>query len=233
MRKIEIIAECGVSHNGSLDVAAHMIKCAKEAGADVAKFQLFNAERLIEEINPNLPEYNKKWVKLTELSKDDLALLSKICKEHEIEFMCSVFEPALVEWLEEINVKRYKVPKFLSTDLSLLRQIFLTDKEMIISGAPVNYIKGARYLYCVSNYPTTLEELDFRHDMFDRCYDGFSDHTIGVIAPIVAMSLGAKIIEKHFTLDRTFEGPDHNISAIPEELEMICKFRDGIEIIRS
>lgn len=230
MRKIEIIAECCVNHNGDMRLAAQMIRRAKELGADVAKFQLFNAERLIEEINPTLPEINKKWVKRTELAKDDLVFLSDVCKKYDIEFMSSVFEEDLVEWLEEVNVKRYKIPKFLSTNERLLQRVFSTNKEVIISGIRNRWDK-TKFLYCVSNYPTELKDVWLHPDMFDVDYDGFSDHTLGLAAPIAAMALGAKIVEKHFTLDRQMEGPDHACSVDPMGLGQLCKFRDDLETI--
>jgi len=233
-RKIEIISECGINHNGNMRIAEQMIIESKRFGADVAKFQLFNAERLID-TNPTLPDYNKDWVRRTELSKDDLVFLSKLCKVYNIEFMSSVFSPELVEWLEDVGVERYKIPKWLSTDWQLNKKVMSTGKEIIVSGdARISNwsIPKSKWLYCVPNYPTVLGDIEFSHNMFRYVFDGFSDHTTGVSAAIHAMAIGARIIEKHFTLDFSMEGPDHRCSAEETEMRMICKMRDDIEILR-
>ncbi len=234
-RKIEVISECGINHNGDMSIAEGMIVQSKRCGADVAKFQLFNAEKLID-TNPTLPDYNKEWVRKTELSKDDLALLSKACKKHNIEFMSSVFSPELVEWLEDVGVKRYKIPKFLSTDEKLCEKVLSTGKEVIVSSDLHNkifrrYCHRVKYLYCVPDYPTDLEDVNVSYHLFDDYY-GFSDHTIGISAAIYAMSLGARIIENHFTLGSVMRGPDHILSANVPELRTLCKMRDDIEILR-
>jgi sialic acid synthase SpsE len=246
----EIISECGINHNGDMETAARMIRFSKECGADVVKFQLFNAEELID-TNPTLPDYNKEWVKKTELSKDDLVFLSQLCRDvYDIEFLSSVFSSALVEWLEDVGVKRYKIPKFLNKDVKLCQATLSTGKEVIVStgGAQPHCWKHpidpellphprVRWLYCVSNYPTALEDIklsrhSFRENEFQVSgYDGFSDHTIGTFASTVAMAFGAKIIEKHFTLDKTMDGPDHKCSADIAELKMLCDNRDKLNIL--
>jgi N-acetylneuraminate synthase/N,N'-diacetyllegionaminate synthase len=251
MRKIEIIAECGINHNGNMYFASQMIRRAKALGADVAKFQLFNAERLVEEINPNLPEYNKKWVRQTELSKGDLVFLARTCKTYGIEFMSSVFDVDLVDWLEDINVERYKIPKFLSTNRKLCETVLSTGKNVIVSGdfrppflrhpTEPEFLPHPRValLYCVSEYPAKLQDIKLSASSFRKDkrygvsgYDGFSDHTIGLSAATYAMSLGAGIIEKHFTLDKSLDGPDHKCSISPIELKQLCRLRDDMETLR-
>ena len=251
-KKIEIIAECGINHNGDMLKADYMIAKAKSAGADVAKFQLFNAERLIEEINPGLPDYNKKWVQRTELNKDQLAKLVHVCKRMDIEFMASAFDVEMVEWLEEVGVKRHKIPKFLSTDEKFCRKVMTTGKQVIVSADkrlnflmhPVDpeFIPHPRvsFLYCIAKYPASLTDYrmttgtfrkDRRFDVYG--YDGVSDHTVGISCSVYAMSVGARIVEKHFTLDRGMDGPDHSCSCEFNELWELCKMRDDIEILRS
>jgi N-acetylneuraminate synthase/N,N'-diacetyllegionaminate synthase len=254
-RKIEIIAECGINHNGDMRLATKMIGLAQECGADVAKFQTFDAEQLIRKV-PSLPLYNKEWVRKTELSKDNLFLLANECERYGIEFMSSVFDERSLRWLEEVGVKRYKLASAFATDVELCGKIKETRKEIIASCGHMetttrNYAPTpwwfsyqcpqpwvcvghphVKLLYCVPKYPTKLEELELPDKFgFTGGYWGFSDHTEDILASIVAMSRGARLIEKHFTLDTEKEGPDHFMSIEPPELDELCDTRDEIELI--
>lgn len=261
MRKIEIISECGINHNGDMVKAVEMIMLSAEAGADIAKFQTFDAEELIRKV-PTLPDYNKEWVRKTEFSKDDLFYLAEKCEELGIEFMSSVFDKRSLEWLEEVGVRRYKIASPLATDINLCKKVVDTGKEIIVSSGhlwdhtykehifcPWWFARACphvgdqwdpctcrkiKFLYCVSKYPTALEELELPTAFGDETksgYWGFSDHTEGVTASIVAMARGARMIEKHFTLDRDMDGPDHFMSIELVELQELCDFRDEIELI--
>jgi N-acetylneuraminate synthase/N,N'-diacetyllegionaminate synthase len=149
-----------------------------------------------------------------------------------------------LEWLEEVKVERYKIASDDALNEELCRTIIGKGKPILISDG---YLKSDmdipvyldsmvnNWLYCISEYPTSLDKLNFPSYgggfSARRAYVGFSDHTVGISAAVVAMSLGARIIEKHFTLDKAMPGPDHVCSADPEELRQLCKFRDDIERI--
>ena len=233
MNRPEIIAEIGQNFNGDINLALEMIHKVKDCGADVAKFQVYDAVALFPKEGNPWYDYNCS----TELTKDQIYRLAAECEKVGIEFMASVFDLERIDWLEEIGVKRYKTASRSITDLELINKIIATGKETIISlgmwnGDGFPQIQGAdlKYLYCVSKYPTPLEDVRLSEVDFNK-YAGFSDHTIGVSAHIAAMARGAEIIEKHFTLDQNMYGPDHICSATPEELTQICQFRDDLVLI--
>ena len=250
-RKIEIIAEIGINHNGNVDLAKRMISFARNLGADVAKFQLFNAEKLIA-TNLELSEYNKRFVRQTELSKDKLVEVAKACDMYGIEFMASIFDIDLLPWLEELGVRRHKIPSPCVLNADLCRAVLATGKTTLVSDGYIkrrpSYFRHpaepmylphpqVKWLYCISDYPTLLEDLRFYRGIFDDDvygaynYEGFSDHTIGITAAVCAMANGARIIEKHFTFDKSMDGPDHRCSMNCEELKQLCEMRDEMEII--
>lgn len=244
-RPITVIAEIGINWQGEMDLAREMIWAAKECGADVAKFQLYVPERILDRERPVI----SRWWDLickTELTKARLHILVNECQRAGIPFLTSVFHPDRVEWCEEVGVEWYKVASRSMYDEELARAIHKTKKPCIISYGYYNgYCDALRLLdggwmnekhktlYCVSQYPAPLSEIHLRRGTFfgAGCYDGFSDHTIGITASVVAMSLGAKIIEKHFTMDRKMPGPDHVCSIEPDELHRLCNMRDDIEEI--
>lgn len=225
-KPIEIIVEIGQNHNGDMQLAQEMIAAVADSGADVAKFQVYDAKSLFPKKGNPWFEYNCK----TELSLDDVHLLNETCQKYGIEFMASVFDTERIQWLESIQTKRYKIASRSIKDITLKNALIQTNKPLIASlgmwdqkqfpDFPVNQ---TQFLYCVSKYPTELEDLHFNDVDFNQ-YDGFSDHTIGLTAPILAISRGAKIIEKHFTLDKSMYGPDHACSMTPEELTELCKY---------
>ncbi|WP_027182312.1 N-acetylneuraminate synthase family protein [Oleidesulfovibrio alaskensis] len=230
---MELIVEIGQNHNGDMNLALDMVRIAAEAGADVAKFQVYDARALFpREGNPWF-EYNCA----TELSRDDVALLADACRRYGIEFMASVFDEERVEWLEDLGVRRYKVASRSVTETPLLRRLAATGKPLLVSlgmwrGDGFPQIAGAdrvEYLYCVSEYPTPLEHLHLQHCDFNA-YAGFSDHSIGLTAAMAALSRGARIIEKHFTIDKTMYGPDHEGSMDAEELRRLVRFRDELAL---
>lgn len=225
---MEIIAEIGQNHNGDISLAKDLIRAAKENGADVAKFQLYDARALFPRENNEWFEYNCK----TEIDRDQLQVLARECADCGIEFMASVFDVERIEWLEEIRVKRYKIASRSIRDTELIRALIKTGKPIIASlgmwegttfpvigsSAPVDF------LYCVSKYPTQFSDLKFARVDFSK-YAGFSDHTVGIAAPMIAFARGARIVEKHFTLDKAMYGPDHAGSMTPAELRLLSTFR--------
>lgn len=226
---MEIIAEIGQNHNGDMELARRLIAEAKAAGADVAKFQVYDARALFPKEGNEWFDYNCR----TELSRTDVETLAAECKAQGIEFMASVFDVERVAWLEAVNVRRYKIASRSVGDRSLIDAVASTGKAMLVSlgmwkGEDFPKISapgGVGFLYCISKYPTDLSELHFGNVDFKR-YAGFSDHTIGTDAAMIALSRGALVLEKHFTLDKTMYGPDHSGSMTADELAELSRFRD-------
>ncbi len=226
---IEIIAEIGQNHNGDMQLACELIKAAYDAGADVAKFQLYDAPSLFSSENNPWYEYNCK----TELSRDDVVTLSLYCQTLGIEFMASVFDQERIAWLEKVGVSRYKIASRSIYDSSLIAALLATGKPLIASlgmwDSPdfpsISNNDSIDYLYCISKYPTPISDLRFAEVDFSK-YSGFSDHTETIYPSQIAMARGASIIEKHFTLDKNMYGPDHSCSMTPSELVELCNFRD-------
>jgi N,N'-diacetyllegionaminate synthase len=228
---IEIIAEIGQNHNGDMSVAKRLIQEAKLAGATAAKFQVYSARALF-------PEKGNPWFKYnceTELSRLQLDELANECSRNDIEFMASVFDVERVDWLEAVGVKRYKIASRSIGDGELIQRLSSTGKPLIASlgmwsqaSFPViSNRAGVEFLYCVSKYPTPLADLHLSDVDFTK-YAGFSDHSIGISASLAAIALGSRIIEKHFTLDKSFYGPDHAGSMTASELTALCSY--GAEI---
>jgi sialic acid synthase SpsE len=233
--RAEIIAEIGQNHNGDMKLAEQLIVAAKRAGADVAKFQLYDAKNLFPPASDN-PWFDYNCA--TELSKDDLYRLSDICKVHDIEFMASVFDLERLEWLEEVGVKRYKVASRSINDFELLKGIGSTNKPILISLGKwqreelpkLDISNEIKFMHCVSEYPAPLEKLNLQAVNFKKIV-GFSDHSIGTTAACAAIVLGCEIIEKHFTFDKNDFGPDHICSMDINELQSLTQFRDEWEKI--
>jgi len=247
--KTQIIAEVGINHNGKLSMARRAIELAKLYGADVVKFQLYKPERLLDK--NDFTDLDWLAILASELSFLEVRELKIHCDSLGIEFMASAFDFERLGWLEDFGVKRHKIASRMIYDSSYCEAVKRTYKPYLVS---TGYVKEnnplgetprqtwervgrkefkAEWLYCISKYPTGLKDVGFNHFLFttqlDRkweWYNGFSDHTIGLTAAKVAISLGAKIIEKHFTLDRTLQGPDQAGSMDPNELNELCKFRD-------
>lgn len=228
--KTEIIAEIGQNHNGDLDLAEELIRAAKNSGADVAKFQVYDAKEIFPPRSQN-PwfDYNCK----TELGKEDVFRLAEFCAKVNIEFMASVFDVERIAWLEEVGVKRYKIASRSVSDKELIAGVAATGKRMIVSlgmwegpGFPkISADGGVDFLYCVSKYPAPLAEFGLSGVDFNK-YSGFSDHSIGTTAACASFVLGSRILEKHLTLDKSAFGPDHACSMTPMELAFIHAFRN-------
>jgi N,N'-diacetyllegionaminate synthase len=230
---MEIIAEIGQNHNGDMELARRLIGEAKASGAGVAKFQVYSARDLFPKEGNEWFDYNCN----TELSRADVEMLARECYAQGIEFMASVFDVERVSWLEAVGVRRYKIASRSVRDRALVEAVAKTGKPVIVSLGMWNEPSfpkldvsgGVGFLYCVSKYPTDLTDLHFAAVDFDR-YVGFSDHTIGVDASMIALSRGAQIIEKHFTLDKQMYGPDHSGSMTPSELAVLSHFRDNLRV---
>lgn len=229
---MEIIAEIGQNHNGDMGLAKELIVSAKECGADVAKFQIYSARDLFQKEGNDWFDYNCQ----TELSRDQIGLLKDECERVGIEFMASVFDVERVAWLEAVGMRRYKIASRSVNDAKLIDAIAKTGQRLIVSlgmwsGEEFPKIGGSGgvdFLYCISKYPTPLSDLHLAKVDFLR-YAGFSDHTIGTSAAITALARGARIVEKHFTIDKKMYGPDHAGSMTPDELTAINVFRHDLE----
>jgi N-acetylneuraminate synthase/N,N'-diacetyllegionaminate synthase len=229
---MEIIAEIGQNHNGDLGLARELIHAAAENGADVAKFQVFAAAALFSRENNPWYEYNLS----TELRREQVAELAQECRRAGIEFMASVFDAERIAWLEEAGVTRYKVASRSVSDRALLAALAATGKPLLVSlgmweGEEFPAIEapgGVQFLYCISKYPTELADVQLGGVDFKR-FAGFSDHTLGLSAAMAALARGARIVEKHFTLDKDLFGPDHACSMTPAELRRLHEFRRELE----
>lgn len=226
---MEIIAEIGQNHNGDMQLAKNLIKAAADNGAQVAKFQLYDAKALFRKEGNPWYDYNCK----TELSRAQVEEMMKTCEQHRIEFMASVFDIERIRWLEALGVKRYKIASRSIHDEALIQRLCDTGKPLLISlglwNEPdfptIHTSADVGFLYCISNYPTSLEHLRFENVDFAQ-YRGFSDHTVGIVAAQVALARGAAVIEKHFTLDKALRGPDHAGSMTPDELNSLSTWAE-------
>ena len=227
---ITIIAEAGINHCGSLDRALKMVEVAADAGANVIKFQSFTADKL------GYDEKLTAFLKGVELSKDDHHKLKLKADKCKIEFMSTPFSAEWVDFLVRLGVKRLKISSGKVKDKAFVDYARATDLPLIISNGMTNedeFLDAAAYvdtaLYCVSQYPTPLHKVDFRKMMAlkNNYYNyGFSDHTQGIAASVIAAASGAAVIEKHFTLDRRLAGPDQICSIEPDELkQMVLEIR--------
>jgi N-acetylneuraminate synthase len=254
--KTLIIAEAGVNHNGSLELAFELIDAASEAGADIVKFQTFKAENLVTQSATKadyqlgttyVQETQFEMIKKLELSYDmHLKLISK-CKEKGIRFSSTGFDTSSVDFLIKLGVGFLKVPSGEITNLPYLRHVGSKGLPIILSTGMCTMQEvrnalevleevGSRksditVLHCNTEYPTPMEDvnllamLSIEKELGVKV--GYSDHTLGIEVPIAAAAMGATVIEKHFTLDRGMEGPDHAASLEPGELKkMVASIRN-------
>lgn len=257
-----IIAEAGVNHNGNLDLALRMIDCAAKAGADYIKFQTFKAENLVTASLPTA-DYQKincgeisqfEMLKKLELSFNDFRFLKDYCERLGIGFLSTPFDIESVRFLASLNLDYMKVPSGEVTNLPYLREVAATGIPVIISTGmsdfkeikdclsvftAAGYMKNKiTILHCNTHYPTPLKDVNLRamsviHDKFGTSV-GYSDHTEGITVSLAATALGAAMIEKHFTLDKTLPGPDQRVSVDPSELKMlVSKVKDVAEALGS
>lgn len=257
MNKVLIIAEAGVNHNGSMDIARQLIDAAADAGADYVKFQTFKTEKLVS-TTAKKAEYQKKnmgdsdddsqfnMLKKLELNMDQHQELIAYCKQKDIRFLSTAFDLESIDLLYSLDIDLFKIPSGEITNLPYLRKIGALGKRVIIStgmcvmseifDAIRELVKAGTskekisVLHCTTDYPTAMEDVNLRamlsiQEEFNIPI-GYSDHTLGIEVPIAAAAMGATIIEKHFTLDKTLPGPDHQASLEPQELKaMITAIR--------
>ena len=250
---IYIIAEAGVNHNGSFDLACKLVDEAKRAGVDCIKFQTFKAEKLVSH-SAKKAEYQKRetgdssqqdMLKQLELSFEEFVELKAYCDQVEIAFLSTPFDFDSLDFLNTIDMPFWKIPSGEVTNYPYLVALAKTGKPIVMStgmctmeeiGQALAVLKenGAgeiKLLHCNTEYPTPFEDVNLTA-MEDICKTfgvevGYSDHTKGIEIPVAAAALGATIIEKHFTLDKNMEGPDHKASLEPRELaQMVASIRN-------
>ena len=254
--KIIIIAEAGGNHNGSLKKAYKLVDIAKKAGADYVKFQTFKAETLVSKNAPKA-KYQKKnvkkishyeLIKKLEMSYDMHIKIIKYCKQKKIKFLSSPFCIDSFDLLRKFNLDFIKIPSGEITNLPLLRHIRKFNNDIILSTgmSNLNEIRKALkilknksrkiiLLHCNTEYPTPINDINLNAMRFlkkkFKLDVGYSDHSLGIQVPIIAASLGAKVIEKHFTISKKMVGPDHVASLNPKELISMVKAIRSTEII--
>ncbi len=254
-----IIAEAGVNHNGSIELAKKLIDVAVEAGADAVKFQTFKTENSVSK-NAKKAEYQKAttdaeesqfdMIKKLELDTDTHHELIEYCKTKNIMFLSTPFDHDSIKLLNDLELQIFKIPSGEITNLPYLREIGALKKKVILSTgmADIGEIEDAldilmeagtkkeniTVLHANTMYPTPMCDVNLKAmktigDTFDIAY-GYSDHTLGIEVDIAAVALGASVIEKHFTLDNTMDGPDHKASLEPDELIAMVKAIRNIEL---
>ena len=255
-----IIAEAGVNHNGDFRLAKKLINVAKQAGADAVKFQTFKAENVVTE-TAGMAEYQKEnigskksqlsMIKELELSYKDFIKLKKYCDEKKIIFLSTPHSEDAIDFLEPI-VPAYKIGSGDLTNLPFLGKIAKKQKPIILSTGMANLSevreaistikkqenKKIILLHCTTNYPCPLKEVNLKAMLtLKKEFDlpvGYSDHTLGITVPIMAVAMEAKVIEKHFTLNKNLPGPDHKASLEPRELEEMVKLiREAEKVLGS
>ena len=257
MKKVIIIAEAGVNHNGAINNAKKLIDKAVEANVDYIKFQTFKTELCISknavkadyqiENTQNSSESQLEMVKKLELSFEQFVELEKYCQQKGVQFLSTGFDFESLEFLAGLGITIAKVPSGEITNLPYLRKVATLFPEVILSTgmATITEIKDAikvltdngiskdkiTILHCNTEYPTPMEDVNLKAMLHIQrelgVPVGYSDHTLGIEVPIAAVALGATVIEKHFTLDKTLPGPDHKASLEPEELKaMVMAIRN-------
>ncbi len=253
MNRVFVIAEAGVNHNGDIEIAKQLIDAASEAGADAVKFQTFQADSLVCR-TAKKAEYQLETTDRTETQYDMLKKLEltpqmhreliEHCSKKNIMFLSTPFDLESIKLLSELGMQIYKIPSGEITNLPYLREIAKQQKKIILSTgmssmdevkAAVNVLKNngtedITLLHCNTQYPTPISDVNLLAMVKMREETGlpvgYSDHTQGIEVPIAAAALGAEVIEKHFTLDRKMEGPDHKASLEPQELmQMVVGIR--------
>ncbi|MBE8400931.1 N-acetylneuraminate synthase [Leptospira borgpetersenii] len=258
--KTLIIAEAGVNHNGDIELARKLIDAAANAGADIVKFQTFEAKRLVTKsakkadyqnvMTNNIAESQYEMLKKLELSKEDHEKLIQHCKKNRIEFLSTAFDLQSLVFLEQLNLSRYKIPSGEITNLPYLQKIGSLSKPIILSTgmSTLGEIESAllvlekmgmnrneiTVLHCNTEYPTPYSDVNLSAmksiaDAF-KVKVGYSDHTSGIEVSVAAVALGASVIEKHFTLNRSLPGPDHKASLEPNELKTMVQSIRNVEL---
>ena len=251
-----IIAEAGVNHNGDVDTARKLVDAACAAGANCVKFQTFRAKKLAS-CSAGRAAYQEASVgegsqqdmlRRLELSFEEFAGLKEYCAQAGIQFLSTPFDFESLDFLISLDMPFWKIPSGEITNLPYLLRIARTGKPIVLStgmstleevGAALKTLKKngsgpVTLLHCNTEYPTPMRDVNLRamltlRDTF-HCEVGYSDHTLGIEVPIAAAALGATIIEKHFTLDRNMEGPDHRASLEPDELSAMVRGIRNVEL---
>ncbi len=247
---VKIIAEAGVNHNGSMELAKKLIDAAAKAGADYVKFQTFKPEKLVAR-SAGTAEYQKKNLHSDEsqlemlnklaLAQEDFRELKRYCEERNIGFLSTPFDLDSLAFLDSLGMDFWKIPSGEITNLPYLEAIAQTDRPVVLSTgmADLAEVEDAMkvltkqkpreitILQCNTEYPTPYEDVNLRamqtmKEVF-HVPVGYSDHTKGIAIPLAAVGAGAQVIEKHFTLDRTLPGPDHVASLEPDELQAMVE----------
>lgn len=253
---VYIIAEAGVNHNGSYELACQMISVAKAAGADCVKFQTFQTEELTS-VHAEKAAYQKadmasgpsqfEMLKKLELAKDELKSLKAYCAKTGIDFLSTPFDLDSIVFLDGLDVSFWKIPSGEVTNLPYLLAIAKTKRPVVMSTGmcELDEIRAAveilrtngtpdiTLLQCNTEYPTPYEDVNLKAMLtLQKEFGlkvGYSDHTKGIEVPIAAVTMGAAVIEKHFTLDRNMEGPDHKASLEPKELTAMVRSIRNVE----
>ena len=254
-----IIAEAGVNHNGSIELAKQLVDKAVEAGVDYIKFQTFKASKLVTKAAKQA-EYQQKnigkegdsqyqMLKKLELSPKDHEVLVSYCEKRGIKFFSTAFDFDSIDYLHSLGLGLWKIPSGEVTNYPFLKRVAAYNEKTILSTGmceieDVRAAVGALYkngltkenlilLHCNTEYPTPFEDVNLKAmDALKNEFGvevGYSDHTKGIEVPIAAVALGATVIEKHFTLDRNMEGPDHKASLEPDELKAMVSAIRNVE----
>ena len=259
MKQTLVIAEAGVNHNGDLNLALHLVEAAAQAGADVVKFQTFRAQELAtakagkaayQKAKTGEQQDQRSMLQKLELTPDQHLQLIRHCQSLGIEFLSTAFDPVSIDLLSSFNLRRWKIPSGEITNLPYLRRIASQKLPVILSTgmASLGEIEAAidvleqsgtsrdqiTVLHCTTEYPVPLDEVNLRAmQTISKSFGvevGYSDHTDGIAVAIAAVAMGAVVIEKHLTLDRTMEGPDHGASLEPDQFTAMVQ---GIRAIES
>lgn len=252
MRNIQIVAEIGCNHNGNVELAKEMMKRAKEAGADAVKFQSFVPENLVSKYAPKAEYQKQNdgngsqldMLKKLALTEDEYLELIQYAKNLNIGIFSTPFDSDSFSFLQRIGQNVWKVPSGEITNLPYLQKVAAIEchnKQIILSTGmstaeevkyAINVLRQSKntdftILHCNTQYPTEAEDMNLLainklRELAPDWRVGLSDHSEGIVASLVAVGLGAKFIEKHFTLDKNMSGPDHKASITPEELEELC-----------
>jgi N,N'-diacetyllegionaminate synthase len=256
--KVIIIAEAGVNHNGDISIAKKLIDVAAESGADYVKFQTFKAKNIVTltankakyQISNSNNESQFEMLKKLELSKNDHKELINHCKKRNISFFSTAFDCEGLEYLNNLNFHFFKIPSGEITNYLYLKKIALIGKPVILSTGMSNMseiaaavkllisenlsVEDITILHCNTEYPTPMLDVNLKAMLsIKKKFNvevGYSDHTLGIEIPIAAVAMGAKVIEKHFTLNRNLKGPDHASSLEPDELSLMVKSIRNVEL---
>lgn len=258
MKPVLIIAEAGVNHNGDIELAKKLIDEAAEAGADIVKFQTFKTENLVSkdakmaeyQVSNTLKEDSQfNMLKKLELSRSDHDVLIEHCRKRTIKFLSTAFDLESLDVLTDLGIEIFKIPSGEITNYPFIKRIGAKNKKVILSTGMSDLLEikeaielllasgtkldNITVLHCNTEYPTPMEDVNLlamnsiKNEFGVNI--GYSDHTAGIEVAIAAVALGAKVIEKHFTLDKEMEGPDHKASLNPGELRQMVKSIRNIE----